>query len=90
MKNLFFALAFLFVGSNGFAENQNNIVNTMEFDIFRSCFVTITTTTYNEFSNSWQTSTTTHYLGEVANNGFGNIDCRNRAVTFVRQIGLQP
>jgi len=69
----------LLIGNVTFADNK---LNFNDIEIFRSCTIAITTTTTNMFGQQ-ETSTSYHYLGEVANNGFGNLDCQMRADRYL-------
>lgn len=69
-----------FIGVTSFAENTSK---SSDYEDIKSCIVAVETTDYNSFTNRFETSTSYHYLGEVANNGFGNIDCELRANRFV-------
>jgi len=79
MKNLFFTLMLSFISVTSFAENS---ANPSEISDFRSCTVSITYESENMFGQTVEV-TETHYLGEVDDNGFGNLDCISRARRFV-------
>lgn len=79
MKNLFTGLLLLFIGTTSFADNKKITEDNTDF---RGCTVTITYETENMFGQTVAV-TETHYLGEVDNNGFGNLDCISRARRFV-------
>ncbi|TXK71949.1 hypothetical protein [Mesonia sp. HuA40] len=61
MKNVFFALAFMLVGTFAFANNANTFESNEIKEVFGTCTYTITTTvTYpNGYSYSYDTTYTT-------------------------------
>lgn len=81
MKNLFIVALLLFTGLISYAENNLHQKNEND-DFFRSCYVTVITESENMFGQTIEESST-YYLGEVDNNGFGNLDCISRARRFV-------
>jgi len=84
MKNLFLALAFLFIGSVGFAYNTNPVSNEMYEDgATMGCYLTVTTQVYSPSTGGYVEQTQTFYLGQVEFNGFGAAVCKNRARAFL-------
>lgn len=58
MKNVFFALAFMLIGTFAFAGNNNDVIQTTDFnietiEIMGICTVTITEYNSDGTTNSW-------------------------------------
>lgn len=70
----------LFIGVTSFADAD---LSKSDTELVRSCIVSVTSSSYDEFCNCYTTDTEYHYLGEVDNNGFGNLDCLSRARRFM-------